>query len=302
MGKSIHGILNGTCNYILTRMEREGIAFDTVLKDAQELGFAEAEPSLDIDGWDTAHEAVILAQLAFGGTYTVEQMQVKGIRGIAGQDVKYAAEFGYRIKLLAVLKRCEAGVEVCVEPTLIPKEHLLSKVDMSFNAVFVHGDVVGETMYYGRGAGRLPTASAVVADVADVAKNMLLLPQCRHHTQDVNPLRRVNARGARTALKPVAEQKARAYLRFELKDVAGSLARVTEILAKHNISILALTDFLRGRPLPGVSTMPEGGLAPVVILTGDALTADLDKAVDECLNLPQTGPNYARFRVEDMSA
>jgi len=303
MGKSIHGILNGTCNYILTRMEREGVAFDTVLKDAQKLGFAEAEPSLDIDGWDTAHKAVILAQLAFGGAYSVEQMRVKGIRGLAGMDVQYAADFGYRIKLLAVLKQLGAGgVEVSVEPTLIPKDHLLSKVDMSFNAVFVHGEVVEETMYYGRGAGRLPTASAVVADVADVAKNMLLLPKCRQVCQDVNPLRRVNARGARTALKPVAEQKARAYLRFELKDVAGSLARVTEILAKHNISILALTDFLRGRPLPGVSTMPEGGLAPVVILTGDALTADLDKAVEECLKLPQTGPNYARFRVEDMSA
>lgn len=297
--RSIHGILNGTCNYILTRMENEGIAFDAVLKDAQRLGFAETPPDLDVDGWDTAHKAVLLAQLAFGGSYSVDDMQVKGIRGLAGQDVLYAAEFGYRIKLLAVLKRSgDEGVEVSVEPTLIPKDHLLSKVDMSFNAVFVHGEVVEETMYYGRGAGRLPTASAVVADVADVAKNMLSAKK----SMASNPLRRMNGLGASTVMKPAEKQKTRSYLRFELKDVAGSLAKVTGILANNNISILAVTDFLRGRPLPGASTMPDGGLAPVVILTGEAQVSDVDKAVEECLKLPEMGPNYARFRVEQMAA
>jgi homoserine dehydrogenase len=297
--KSIHGILNGTCNYILTRMEREGIAFDDVLKEAQKAGFAEAEPSLDVDGWDTAHKAVILAQLAFGGKYSLDDIQVKGIRGLAGQDVQYAAEFGYRIKLLAVLRRSDAsGVEVSIEPTLVPKDHLLSKVDMSFNAVFVNGEVVGETMYYGRGAGRLPTASAVVADVADAAGKMLLMPKCRHDLQDRNPLRRTNS--DITTLKGHGEARFRSYLRFELKDVAGSLAKVTGILAQHNISILALTDFLRGRPLPGASTMLEGSLAPVVILTGDALVSDLDKAVEACTKLPEVGPAFARFRVEEL--
>jgi homoserine dehydrogenase len=213
--------------------------------------------------------------------------------------VQYAAEFGYRIKLLAVLRRSDAsGVEVSIEPTLVPKDHLLSKVDMSFNAVFVNGEVVGETMYYGRGAGRLPTASAVVADVADAAGKMLLMPKCRHDLQDRNPLRRTNS--DITTLKGHGEARFRSYLRFELKDVAGSLAKVTGILAQHNISILALTDFLRGRPLPGASTMLEGSLAPVVILTGDALVSDLDKAVEACTKLPEVGPAFARFRVEEL--
>jgi len=296
--RSVYGILNGTCNYILTRMEREGIAFDEVLAEAQKLGYAEAEPSLDVDGWDTAHKAIILSQLAFGGKYTVEQMTVKGIRGIARRDVQYAAEFGYRIKLLAILKRTGPDdVEVSVEPALIPAEHLMSKVDMSFNAAFVHGEVVDETMYYGRGAGRLPTASAVVADVADVARNMLLQPQYRADRQDRNPLRRTFSGGS--SLKPYGEQCNRSYLRFELEDVTGALAKVTKVLADHNISILALTDFMRGRPLPGAS-LPTGEFAPVVILTSDAKNSDVDKAVEACLKLPEVGPDYARFRVEPM--
>lgn len=299
--RSIYAILNGTCNYILTRMEREGIAFDTVLYDAQKLGYAEAEPSLDIDGWDTAHKAIILAQLAFGGKYTIDQIPVKGVRDIARQDVQYAGEFGYRIKLLAVLKRVDdKGVEVAIQPTLIPIDHLLSKVDMSFNAVFVNGEVVDETMYYGRGAGRLPTASAVVADVCDVAKNMLLQPHCRDERQDRNPLRYLKSDCS--ALKPQGEQRARAYLRFEVKDVAGSLAKVTSLLAVHNISILALTDFLRGRPLPGASTMPKGDFAPIVILSGECGASDLDNAVEAILKLPEVGTNYARFRVENMGS
>jgi homoserine dehydrogenase len=292
--RSLHGILNGTCNYILTRMEREGIAFDDVLKEAQKAGFAEAEPSLDVDGWDTAHKAVILAQLAFGGQYSVTQMKVKGIRGLGGQDVQYAAEFGYRIKLLAILKKEGEQVEICVEPALLPLEHLLSKVDMSFNAVFINGEVVDETMYYGRGAGRLPTASAVVADVTDVARNML----CRRR-QENNPLRRTSTGG--NELKPSGEALTRAYLRFELQDVTGALAKVTKILADHDISILALTDFMRGKPLPGANPA-AGQLAPVVILTGEAKTAALDKAVEAITKLTEVGPSYARFRVEAMKA
>lgn len=296
--QSILGILNGTCNYILTRMEREGVAFDQVLKDAQRLGYAEAEPSLDVDGWDTAHKAIILARLAFGGNYTVEEAKVKGIRGIAGQDVKYAAEFGYRIKLLAILKRSTDGTaEISVEPTLIPADHLLSKVDMSFNAVFVRGEIVDETMYYGRGAGSLPTASAVVGDVADVARNMLLQPQCRAHCQDRNPLR---LQRQAPKVKPYADHLTRAYIRLEVKDIAGSLSRVIGILAKHNISILAVTDFLRGQPLPG-AVLPKDGLAPIVLLTDDARVADVDVALEECLQLPEVGRDHAHFRVEKLA-
>jgi len=286
---SILGIMNGTCNYILTRMEREGVAFDSVLSEAQKLGYAETPPDLDVDGWDTAHKAVILARLAFGGSYQVDHAKVIGIRGVAGEDIKYASEFGYRIKLLAVLKKSPDGsAEISVEPTLIPAAHLMAKVDMSFNAVFVSGEVVDETMYYGKGAGSLPTASAVVGDIADIARNIVA------NRHDHNALR---AQTKPAPVKPHAEHVTRAYIRLNVKDVTGSLAKVIAILAKHNIGILAVTDFLRGQPLPG-AIVPAEGLAPIVLLTGDARVADVDAALAECLKLPEVGPVHSRFRVE----
>ena len=164
--EAMYGILNGTCNYILTRMENEGLPFDVVLKDAQKLGYAEANPSLDVDGFDTAHKACILAALAFGFQPSVDQVQVEGIRNLAGEDVKYAADFGYRIKLLAVVARQGDEVEVGVHPTLVPFTHMRSNVNDAFNAAMVKGDMSDYTMYYGRGAGRQPTASTVVGDIA----------------------------------------------------------------------------------------------------------------------------------------
>ena len=168
----IHGILNGTCNYILTRMENEGKPFDEVLADAQKLGYAEANPSLDIDGFDTAHKACILSALAYGFQPALDQVQVEGIRNLSGLDVKYAADFGYRIKLLAVVARHDADIEVGVHPTLVPFSHMLASVNGVFNAAMVRGDLVGDTLFYGRGAGRLPTASTVVGDIGDIARNM----------------------------------------------------------------------------------------------------------------------------------
>ena len=156
--ESIHGILNGTCNYILTRMENEGLPFDVVLKDAQKLGYAEANPSLDVDGFDTAHKACILAALAYGFQPTLDQVQVEGIRNLAGADVKYAADLGYRIKLLACVAKDGDEVEVGVHPTLIPFSHMLANVNDAFNAAYVKGDMSDYTMYYGRGAGRAPTS------------------------------------------------------------------------------------------------------------------------------------------------
>ncbi|MBQ4107383.1 MAG: homoserine dehydrogenase, partial [Lentisphaeria bacterium] len=168
----IYGILNGTCNYILTRMEREGIGFEEVLVDAQRLGYAEAEPSLDIDGYDTAHKAAILAGLAYGRWFGLDPVHVEGIRGVSLDDLRYADGLGYRIKLLAVLKNNNGVVEVRVHPTLIPKTALLANISDVFNGVMVEGDTVGQTLFYGRGAGRAATASAVVADIADVALNI----------------------------------------------------------------------------------------------------------------------------------
>ena len=170
--ESIHGILNGTCNYILTRMENEGLPFESVLKDAQKLGYAEANPSLDIDGFDTAHKACILAALAYGFQPGVDQVQVEGIRNLDGADVKYAADFGYRIKLLAVVAKDGSEVEVGVHPTLIPFSHMLANVNDAFNAAYVKGDMSDYTMYYGRGAGRAPTASTVIGDIGDIARNL----------------------------------------------------------------------------------------------------------------------------------
>jgi len=168
----IDGILNGTCNYILTRMQAEHLPFQTVLDDAQAAGYAEADPSLDIDGFDTAHKAVILASLAYGFCVPMEAVHVEGIRHLDQVDIECAANLGYRIKLLAVVNRAGKEVEVRVHPTLVPEDHVLASVGGVFNAVMVRGDFVGDALFYGRGAGRRPTAGTVLADIADVARNL----------------------------------------------------------------------------------------------------------------------------------
>jgi homoserine dehydrogenase len=168
----IYGILNGTCNYILTRMEREGADFDEVLGDAQELGFAEADPAADIDGRDTAHKACILASLAYGEWFGMGPIFIEGIRNLDSQDIKNAAEAGYKIKLLGIIKLESGNIQMRVHPTLVPTASTLAEVSDEYNAIWVTGDVVGDTMYYGRGAGRDATASAVIADLIDVALNL----------------------------------------------------------------------------------------------------------------------------------
>ena len=262
--ESIHGILNGTCNYILTRMEREGASFDDVLKDAQRLGYAEADPSLDIDGFDTAHKACILTALAYGFQPTLDQVQVEGIRNLAGIDVKYAADFGYRIKLLAVVAKAGDSVEVGVHPTLIPFTHMLSNVNDAFNAAMVKGDMSDYTMYYGRGAGRAPTASTVVGDIADIARN-LAHGETRHR------------RGVPTyaegklALKAAGDIVSKFYVRFMVADRAGAFGTIATILGRHGVSISAATQ----------KESSEKGFIPVVILMHEAKTSDLESAIRE---------------------
>ena len=262
--ESIHGILNGTCNYILTRMEREGASFDDVLKDAQRLGYAEADPSLDIDGFDTAHKACILTALAYGFQPTLDQVQVEGIRNLAGIDVKYAADFGYRIKLLAVVAKAGDSVEVGVHPTLIPFTHMLSNVNDAFNAAMVKGDMSDYTMYYGRGAGRAPTASTVVGDIADIARN-LAHGETRHR------------RGVPTyaegklALKAAGDIVSKFYVRFMVADRAGAFGTIATILGRHGVSISGATQKESG----------EKGFIPVVILMHEAKTSDLESAIRE---------------------
>ena len=171
--ESIYGILNGTCNYILTRMEREGLPFDEILADAQKLGYAETPPDLDIDGIDTAHKAVVLASMAYGAPVPMSVVSTKGIRGLSGEEIANADALGYRIKLLCLITENAGKIELSVEPTLVPKTHMISSVNDSFNAVFVKGDMVDDTMYYGRGAGRLPTGSAVIGDIMEAAADKI---------------------------------------------------------------------------------------------------------------------------------
>jgi len=266
--QSIHGILNGTCNYILTRMENEGLPFDKVLKAAQKAGYAEADPGLDIDGTDTAHKAIILASLAYGFHVPLAQVLVEGIRNLAGLDVKYAAEFGYRIKLLAVVKRDGDEIEVRVHPTLVPLNHMLASVSNVFNAAMVRGDLSGDTLYYGRGAGREPTASTVIGDIGDIARN-LMAGKSRYR-------RGVNVENeGRLRVRASDDIASRYYVRLMVFDKAGSLGTITTILGRHGVSILAATQ----KESP--EELENAGYVPVVILTHRAKGAEIDAALRE---------------------
>ena len=277
----MYGIMNGTCNYILTRMEREGLAFEGVLKEAQALGFAEAEPSLDVDGWDTAHKAVILGLLAYGCPVTLNDVYVEGIRHITREDIHYALELGYRIKLLAVIKEVDGQVELRVAPTLIPLDHLLASVNGVFNAVLVRGDIVDDTLYYGKGAGRYPTASAVVADLADVARNYAANSSGR-----IPPFVAHSHYGA---LRPIEEISTRSYLRMSLKDEPGVLARVTQLLGEQGISISAMVQ--KGDA--------EDGYAPVIFLTHAAQENQFRAALEKIDALDAVNKSSVRLRIED---
>ena len=265
--RSIYGILNGTCNYILTRMEREGLPFDTVLKDAQAAGYAEADPSLDINGFDTAHKATILASLAYGFHVPFNQVQVEGIKNLSGIDVQYASELGYRIKLLATIKEDGDEIEVGVHPTLVPLSPLLASVNDVFNAAMINGDHSGDTLYYGKGAGRLPTASTVVGDICDIARNLALGEP--RYTQAV-----CTANQGKIALRPAEEVKSRYYVRLMVCDKAGSLGRFTTILGEYGVSIQATT---QKEPIRADEECQ--GYVPVVLLTHPATGKGLDQAL-----------------------
>ncbi|NCA81926.1 MAG: homoserine dehydrogenase [Opitutae bacterium] len=281
--ESIYGILNGTCNYILTRMENEKLPFDEVLKAAQAAGYAEAEPSLDIDGHDTAHKAAVLASLAYGCNVPLDKVQVSGIRGMAAADIAYAAEMGYRIKLLAIIQGGPEGVEVSVQPTLVEHGHQLAAVSGVFNAVLVKGDVVGTTLYYGRGAGRAATASAVVADLADAALNL----RAGGRRRDLSGL------PAKTpvALRDPGDIVARHYLRFSMKDQPGTLARVAAVLGDHRIGI----DSVMQKEAP-----TNAEYVPVIIVTGPARERDMAGALAK-IAAPDglTDRPTVRYRIED---
>ena len=281
---SIYGILNGTCNYILTRMENEGLAFDDVLQQAQELGFAEAEPSLDIDGWDTAHKTTILASLAYGIPVSLDQVDVAGIRGLDAVDIGYAREMGYRIKLMAVIKHAGGDVMAQVKPTMVPLDHPLASVSGVFNAVMVHGDVVGDTMYYGAGAGPDATGSAVLGDLVDVARNLAS-----------DSKRRIPAFVEHEHYGSVvssADMPAKYYVRLSLRNRPGTMAQVATAIGERDVGI--------------ASMLQKGGPAdahvPVVFVMEAEREADLLTALRELDALDAVGEGTVSYRIEEFAA
>ena len=278
----IYGILNGTCNYILTKMEREQVTFEHALKEAQAAGYAEADPGLDIDGYDTAHKAAILASLAYGVQVPMDKIHVEGIRGLNKADIEYAHDFGYRVKQLAVIKLSGGAVEVRVHPTLVPHGHMLSSVMGVFNAVVVDGDIVGQTVYYGRGAGRLPTASAVVSDWADVARNLAEGGRKARY-RPVCP-------SGKIIFRPMGEVECRYYLRLSLLDKPGILGVVATELGQHGISLASILQKEPNR---------AGRHVSVVILTHKAVEKDVVAALGALEERQVLGAKPVCLRIED---
>jgi len=279
----IYGILNGTCNYILTRMEREGLDFEPILEDAQNLGYAEAEPSLDIDGFDTAHKTTILASLAYGKWFGMDPLHVEGIRGISLTDLRYADELGYRIKLLGIIKQNDdKDIEIRVHPALIRKDALLADVSEVFNAVMVNGDYVGDTMFYGRGAGREATASAVVSDIIDIARNLAAKCPGRLPAFRAGKLYR--------NILAIDDTFNRYYLRVQVKDVPGVIAKISAVLGNKEISISSFIQ-KEGQSQDNVSLM---------ILTHQAQEKLLKAAIHEIEQMAEVSEDVKIFRIEDI--
>ncbi|HID46884.1 MAG TPA: homoserine dehydrogenase [Chromatiaceae bacterium] len=279
----IAGIINGTGNFILTEMRDKGRDFSDVLKEAQALGYAEADPTFDVEGIDAAHKLTILASLAFGIPLQFDNCYTEGITRIERQDVEYAEELGYRIKHLGVTRRTKEGVELRVHPTLIPERRLIANVDGVMNAVLVKGDAVGSTLYYGAGAGSLPTASAVVADIIDIARALTTdpgnrVPHLAFQPDELSDLPVLGMDKVETAF----------YLRLTVEDKAGVLARVTGILGDSDISIEAVK---QKEPKEGETEVP------LVLLTHRVLEGDMNRAL-AAIEAMDTVKSISRIRVE----
>jgi homoserine dehydrogenase len=265
--QSLSAIVNGTCNFILTRMTSESLPYQEALLQAQKLGYAEADPTLDVDGTDTAHKLAILAQLAFETGVRVAAIPRQGIDSLALADLKYAGELGYAIKLLALAKLSPAGLALRVAPTLVKHGTPLAEVRGPYNAIRVVGDAVGDTLFYGRGAGAMPTASAVVGDLIDVAKGRAGLP---------SPLLGCSSEAAApVSLAPPSQVKSHYYLRFTIADRPGVLAKLAQVLGDHGISIASVIQHDPG------DDAPEPSPVALVFMTHLAVEADLHAALDE---------------------
>ncbi len=288
----IAGIINGTTNFILSEMRAKGLDFGVVLKQAQELGYAEADPTFDIEGVDAAHKLTLMSAIAFGIPVQFDSAHVEGISRLQAADITYAEHLGYRIKLLGITKRTSAGIELRVHPTLVPAKRLIANVEGAMNAVVVHGDAVGSTLYYGKGAGSEPTASAVIADLVDIT---------RLHTAD--PRHRVphlafqhDALSA-TPILPMDATVTAYYLRLQVTDEAGVLARIAGILAENRISI----DALLQRPNDGGAVESAEARTDVIILTHDTVEGGMNRAITQMQALPTVLAPIVRIRKEELS-
>jgi homoserine dehydrogenase len=286
----LYGIVNGTCNYILTRMKQEGADFSEALKDAQAQGYAEAEPALDIDGYDAQHKIGILASLAHGFWVNPKHIYVEGIRGVTKADIQFAAQLGYTIKLLGIIKRVKgrgpkglngSRIQVSVYPTLVPNAHVLASVSHVFNAVFVRGDIVGDTLFYGRGAGKDATASAVLSDLADAALDLKFgtkhrLPPFVPHEQDGTVI-------------PMAETVSRYFVRLSVTDVPGVLAKVATIFSQARIGISSVIQ----------PEGHEGASVPLILMLHNAPNGAVTRALKRIAALAVTKDPPVMIRVEN---
>jgi homoserine dehydrogenase len=283
----IAGIINGTTNFILSEMRDKGLDFNTVLKEAQRLGYAEADPTFDIEGIDAAHKATIMSAIAFGVPMQFAQAHVEGITQLSAVDIKYAEQLGYRIKLLGITKKNPNGIELRVHPTLVPTKRLLANVEGAMNAVQVHGDAVGTTLYYGKGAGSEPTASAVIADLVDVTRLQTADPENRVPHLAFQPDAVQNI-----PILPMAEVTTSYYLRLAVADQAGVLAEITRILAAHGVSIDAL---LQKEAAEGESQ------TDLVILTHETKEKNMMAAITEMQALKTVLGEIIKIRLENLS-
>ncbi len=259
---SIYSIINGTTNYILSSMSQKHKDFNEALKEAQAKGYAEADPTLDIEGVDAAHKLAIMLRFGFGGKVRFRDIYSEGISKIRSEDIQFAEEFGYRIKLLALAKHSnDGGIEARVQPTLLPKSHILANVNGSFNAVLIHGDEVGDVLLYGKGAGPEPTASAVVSDLIDIAKHDVgYLKGAKGHMRAIDKTLKI---------KSISSILSRYYLRFHIVDQPGMLAKISRVLGAHKISISDVIQRER----------KAGGVVPLILITHDAHEHDVRTAM-----------------------
>ncbi|QDL54215.1 homoserine dehydrogenase [Rhodoferax aquaticus] len=287
----IAGIINGTTNFILSEMRDKGLDFEVVLKEAQRLGYAEADPTFDIEGVDAAHKLTLMSAIAFGVPVQFDKAHIEGITKLSSVDIKYAEQLGYRIKLLGITKRTPKGIELRVHPCLIPAKRLIANVEGAMNAVVVNGDAVGTTLYYGKGAGSEPTGSAVIADLVDIT---------RLHTADaaqrVPHLAFQPDAMSDTPVLPMGDVVTSYYLRLRVADEAGVLARVTGILAEAGISIDAVLQREADEVGGEGSTQTD-----LIILTHDCAEAKMDAAIAQMQALPTVLQSITRIRKEELA-